>query len=123
MQDWHILVIEDDPDGQEVLKRLLRFHNIPNQIVGSAEAALELLQQHQFTGCIIDLHLPGMDGWRLLDMIHQNEATANTPCVAITAYHSAVLPMKAREAGFEAYIPKPLDASSFVRVLGQVFGN
>jgi CheY-like chemotaxis protein len=91
--------------------------------VGSAEAALELLQQNKFTGCIIDLHLPGMDGWRLLDLIHQNEATARTPCIAITAYHSAMLPMKAREAGFDAYIPKPLEPASFVRIMGQTFGS
>lgn len=123
MENWHILVIEDDPDGQEVIARLLRFHNIPNQVVGTAEAALELMREQTFTGCIIDLHLPGMDGWRLLNRIQANDATANTPCVAITAYHSSNLPTKAREAGFEAYLPKPFEPGKLVKVMGEVFGH
>lgn len=121
MKDWRLLVIEDDPDGQEVVSLMLRYHKIPLDVAGSAEDALDLLKTHQYTGAIIDLHLPGMDGWRLLDTMRQMQSAARIPCVAITAYHSDEVAVKAIEAGFKAYFPKPLETTSFVRELERIF--
>lgn len=122
MENWHLLVVEDDPDGQEVVSRMLKYHRIPISVVGTAEDALETLQaENDITGCIIDLHLPGMDGWSLLKAIKADAATADLPCVAVTAYHSEEVAVHAIEAGFASYFPKPLDATSFVRELGFIF--
>lgn len=118
---WRILTIEDDPDGQEVVGVILRYHNITTDIVSSGEEALSVLNNGGYTGVIIDLHLPGIDGWSLLSAIRQRPATANLPCVAITAYHTDDLALKAIEAGFQAYFPKPLEATSFVRELERIF--
>jgi CheY-like chemotaxis protein len=121
MKDWRLLVIEDDPDGQEVVSLVLRYHKIPLDVADSAEDALDLLKTNRYTGAIIDLHLPGMDGWRLLDTIKRTQAVSNLPCVAITAFHSDEVAVKAIEAGFKAYFPKPLETTSFVRELERVF--
>ena len=120
MNDWHILVVEDDPDGQEVVMRMLRHHRITAQTTDNGEDALQLLGQADYTGAIIDLALPGMDGWSLLNAIHKNPNTKSLPCVAITAFHSPELAVKAIQAGFLAYFPKPLEATSFVRELQRV---
>jgi CheY-like chemotaxis protein len=121
MQDWYLLVVEDDPDGQEVVSRILRHHNIPSDVVYTAEEALQRLTQNGYTGVITDLALPGKDGWSLLNTLRRNPQTAGLPCVAITAYHSADVAVKAIEAGFNAYFPKPLEATSFVRELQRIF--
>lgn len=118
MQNWNLMVVEDDPDGQEVVGRLLRYRKIAHDTAGNGEDALKQLDGH--TGVIIDLNLPGMDGWSLLKQIKNNPRTADLPCVAITAYHSAELAIKAIESGFAAYFPKPLDTTSFVRELERV---
>jgi CheY-like chemotaxis protein len=118
MKEWNLLVVEDDLDGQEVVGRLLKYRRIAHETAGNAEDALHLLDDR--TGVIIDLNLPGMDGWTLLKEIKRNPATADLPCVAITAYHSVELAMKAIESGFVAYFPKPLDTTSFVRELERV---
>lgn len=120
--EWHVLVVEDDPDGQEVVARMLRHHKINTTVVGSAEDALGLLAEKKYTALVIDLALPGMDGWTLLNTIQRNPKTAYLPCVAMTAFHSADLAIKAIEAGFVAYFPKPLEATSFVRELQRVVG-
>jgi CheY-like chemotaxis protein len=120
MNQWNILVVEDDADGQEVVGRVLRHFKIASQIVGTAEDALEVLPHNNYTGVVIDLHLPGMDGWTLLGTIRNDPRLAHVPCVAITAYHSADVAVKAIEAGFAAYFPKPLDATTFVRELQRV---
>ena len=122
MNDWHILVVEDDPDGQEVVARILRHHNIAADFVGTAEEALDLLGENAYSATIVDLALPGMDGWRLLETIQNEPDTANLPCVAITAYHSAEVAVQAIDAGFVAYFPKPLEATSFVRELERCLG-
>ena len=120
MKNDRILVVEDDQDGQELVARLLSYHKIPFHIVFNAEDALEALTQGRYTGAIFDLSLPGMDGWSLLEMVKSNPDTYNLPCVAITAYHSAELAVKAIEAGFAAYFSKPLESTSFVRELQRV---
>jgi CheY-like chemotaxis protein len=117
MAEWRILVIEDDRDGQEVVSRMLNHHRIPNDAVYSAEEGLELLAKHTYTGVITDLALPGMDGWALLATMQITPYISELPCVAITAYHSAEVAVKAIEAGFAAYFPKPLEPASFVRDL------
>lgn len=121
MENWRILVVEDDPDGQDLLSRLFDRHQIDYDIAYRAERALELLAEHTYTGVVIDLNLPGMDGWQFIQALHERETTSKLPCVAITAYHNSYLPSKAREAGFVAYIPKPLEVRTFVQQLQQNF--
>jgi CheY-like chemotaxis protein len=118
MQHWNILVVEDDPDGQEVVGRILKHHKINHAVVASAEIALQMLEEDHYTCVIIDLHLPGIDGWTLLHKIQETQPSL--PCIAITAFHSAEVAVQAVEAGFEAYFPKPLEATSFVRELTNI---
>ncbi|HEX2622288.1 MAG TPA: response regulator, partial [Phototrophicaceae bacterium] len=66
---------------------------------------------------IIDLALPGKDGWKLLSEIKANPATRDLPCIAITAYHTASLREEALKNGFKAYFPKPIDAAWFIQQL------
>jgi CheY-like chemotaxis protein len=120
MKNPYILIVEDDQDGQEVVARMLNFHKIPFHIVFTAEDALEALDTTEYTGAIFDLSLPGMDGWTLLDAVKSNPHTADMPVVAVTAYHSSDVAVKAIEAGFAAYFPKPLESTTFVRELQRV---
>lgn len=120
MDNWNVLVVEDDPDGQEVVGRILRHHHIEHDTAGSAEEAWEMLQTSDYTLAIVDLHLPGQDGWSLFHQIQSDANTSHVPCVAVTAYHSAETAYKAVEDGFIAYFPKPLEATSFVRELQNI---
>ncbi|HEX2620806.1 MAG TPA: response regulator, partial [Phototrophicaceae bacterium] len=56
-----------------------------------------------------------IDGWTLLRNIRQNPQNATVPCVAVTAYHSPDLAIKALEHGFTNYFPKPLDTMNFLK--------
>jgi len=112
-----MIVVEDEADSMELVQGLLSYHGISNMGASTAEEALKLLQTTMPVLIIIDLSLPGMNGWRLLNEIRKNKKLANIPCVAITAYHTAELAHEAIEAGFDAYFAKPLDATSFVREL------
>jgi two-component system cell cycle response regulator len=118
--NWHILIVEDEPDGQEVAAGLLEHFGVSSSQVGNAEEALLLLTEAPFTAALIDLALPGMDGFSLLEAIRSDPMMANLPCIAVTAYHSSLVRQQAMEAGFDAYFPKPLHDSSLFSELDRV---
>jgi CheY-like chemotaxis protein len=114
-----ILVVEDDPDGQALVAHVLQYLNLPIDVVGDAEQALTCLLDSDVTyrAVIVDLALPGRDGWELLADIQGNAKTSRLPCVAVTAFHTSKIREEAIRAGFVAYFSKPIDATSFAREL------
>lgn len=117
----HILAVEDEPDGQEVLALLLTLADMQVDRAGTAEEALKKLHQsNDYDAVVIDLALPGMDGFQLLGAIRTDDDLAHLPCVAITAYHDSGVRQEALAMGFDAYFPKPLDDRSFSDDLHQI---
>lgn len=110
-----ILVIEDERDSMEMLCSLLNFHGYETTGVSTAEEALSFLQGHQPSLIIVDLALPGMDGWGFLHTIQANDSLSHIPRIAVTAYHSMMVAQQAIRAGFNAYFAKPIDATTFVQ--------
>ena len=120
MQPHSVLIVEDDPDGQELVARMLIRANIPVEVAGTAEDALQLISPPEHVAIVIDLALPGMDGFELLSRIRQDAALSKLPCIAITAYHTPSLKQRVMNEGFDAYFPKPLDDIRFLRTLKEI---
>lgn len=120
MNKFRVLVVEDEPDGQEVVKGLLAHFDIASNAVETAEEAIKALQNDQYNALVIDLGLPGMDGIALIEAIRTNPATAPLPCVAVTAFHASAVKQQALKAGFDAYFPKPLTDAAFIKELGRL---
>lgn len=120
MQPRSVLIVEDDPDGQELIARILMRAAISVEIAGTAEDALQLIAPEEHVAIIIDLALPGMDGFELLSHIRQDSALAALPCIAVTAYHTPALKQRVMNEGFDAYFPKPLDDIRFLRAIEEI---
>lgn len=114
---WHMLVIEDDADGQEMMATLLGHLNISADIAANAAEAEQYLFQsgNAYNAAVIDLALPDKDGWQILSEVLADARTASLPCIAVTAYHNSKLREDAILAGFRAYFPKPIDGTTFLR--------
>jgi CheY-like chemotaxis protein len=114
-----ILIVEDDPDGQALISHVVKYLNVPHDVVGDAEKAINKLfeSNKNYQAVIIDLALPGKDGWELLAEIRANPATELLTCIAVTAFHTSKTREDALQAGFNAYFSKPLDATRFAREL------
>jgi CheY-like chemotaxis protein len=120
--NWHVLVVEDDADGQVVMTTLLEHLGISIDVASdSAEAEQYLFQsENTYNAAIIDLALPDKDGWQLLQMIQENDQTADIPCIAVTAFHNSKLREDALGSGFRAYFAKPIDGTVFLEQLGTI---
>lgn len=112
-----ILVVEDDPDGQEMVTTVLRHMKFDVDTADDGEQAAKILfsTNAAYEAIIIDLALPGKDGWELLSEILDNPRTSSLPCIAVTAFHNSKLREEALRAGFTAYFPKPLDGTQLGR--------
>lgn len=119
MSHKRILVVEDDLDSQEMVATMLQHLNFVVDTADNGEQAAELLfdEQQDYRAVVIDLALPGMDGWELLREILNDPATEELPCVAVTAFHQPKLREEAIRAGFTAYFPKPVDGTQLGREL------
>src|SRR5688572_28417401 len=115
----HILLVDDDPNSQEVISDILHYHGMQVDAVESGEMALEYLEQQPYDTVIIDLRLPGMNGWELLRSVH-NKSDAR--CVAITVYDNPTVEAETQKAGFDAYFAKPLDEMSFGNAIRELLG-
>ena len=114
-----VLIVEDDPDGQAMVSHIIGYLNIPHQVVGDAEDALQILKNgdDDYQAVIIDLQLPGKDGWELLADIRGSAEMRSLTCIAVTAFHTSKTREEAIKAGFNAYFSKPIDATHFLREL------
>lgn len=115
-----ILIVEDDENSQSVMRSLLEHHTFQVTLAANGKQALEHLEEQQFDAFIIDLSMPEMDGWQLLNVLRNDTVNSQIPCIAITAFHSAEVAMKAIDAGFTAYFSKPINVYTFEKELSDL---
>jgi DNA-binding response OmpR family regulator len=122
MANYRILVVEDDPDGADMVSMMLNSAGVEAVVAHDAETALGWLQSDPayFNAAVIDLALPGMDGMELMGTIRNTPGINGLPMIAVTAFHTPELKVRVIDAGFDAYFPKPLDTNLFLRSLEQV---
>jgi CheY-like chemotaxis protein len=114
VSDWRVLVVDDEPDFQSIVVPILEHAKIEVETAFSAEEALNLLKKNPPTVVIIDLMLPGMDGFELVETMKNDPVLSTIPTIAITAYDTINVFEEALRAGFTAYFPKPIKAVTFV---------
>jgi two-component system cell cycle response regulator DivK len=83
-------------------------------IAASGEEAVSLLEPRTPALIVLDLNMPGMDGWSVAALVRKHEHTARIPILVMTALAQNV-ENAARRAGATAFVMKPLDAKRFVR--------
>jgi len=109
-----ILVIDDDPDAKDLLKLLLLKQGAKVTAVGSAQMALDVLEDLQPNVILSDIGMPGRDGFFLAKEVRKREKAAGAPkvpLVAITAYSRVEDKVNILEAGFDSHVVKPFDAA------------
>jgi signal transduction histidine kinase/HPt (histidine-containing phosphotransfer) domain-containing protein len=104
-----ILLVEDDPRMPEVLAGLLRDDNTALATAGDAASALKLARQGRFDLILLDLGLPGVNGFELLRQLKESPETAVVPVIVLTAWHSTGDKLRGFELGAVDYLTKPFE--------------
>jgi len=115
-EDAHVLVIEDDPNNQRVIKDLLHLAGIRYVTVATAGwqgLRAARTQMPRVDLILLDIQLPAEDGYGVLSRIRESPRFRTTKVVAVTANVSSRDEAKARAAGFDGFIGKPLDFDRF----------
>lgn len=113
MAKERILLVEDNPMNRRVAEFILKAQGYTVLEARDGREALELLKQDAPDLILMDLQLPGLDGFAVTRMIKENAATRNIPVVALTAYAMKGDAERAIEAGCNGYITKPIDPDEF----------
>lgn len=121
----HLLVIEDSPTERYLLERLLAPHYAV-EACGSAEAglaALARLDGPTFAAVLMDIVLPGLDGFAATRTIRRNPATAHIPVVLCTTKNSETDINWGLRQGAAWHIPKPIDGPHLLAVLNTLLST
>jgi two-component system cell cycle response regulator DivK len=104
-----ILVVDDNPANLRLLRLLLGAESYEVRTADGAEEALEALGTFRPRLILMDLQMPGMNGFELTRRLKDDPATQGIVIVALTAYAMKGDEEKAREAGCDGYVSKPID--------------
>lgn len=103
-----ILIVEDDPDIQEMLQTLLQTEGYRTVMAGSGEEGLRLLDGAQIDLVVLDLHLPGMHGYEVCRQIRARGA-AEMPILMLTADQTPAGAAAGLRLGADDYLRKPFE--------------
>ncbi|MEJ2479383.1 MAG: response regulator [Acidihalobacter sp.] len=132
MNDGVILLVEDNPDDEELTLHALEKNRIGNEVV----VARDGVQALDYLFCmgawadrapcdppalvLLDLKLPKVDGLEVLQRIRANERTRLLPVVILTSSNEDEDRLRGYSLGANSYVRKPVDFDEFVRAAGQV---
>ena len=106
----NLLIVDDLPENLLALEALLKGPGIRVHQAESAEQALELLLRHEFALAILDVQMPGMDGFQLAELMRGTERTKQIPIVFVSAAGRELdYAFKGYESGAVDFMQKPLD--------------
>jgi len=106
----NLLIVDDLPENLLALDALLKAPGIRVHQAESAEQALELLLRHEFALAILDVQMPGMDGFQLAELMRSTERTKQIPIVFVSAAGRELnYAFKGYETGAVDFMHKPLD--------------
>ena len=108
-----ILLVEDNERNRKLVRTILEFRGHEVIECEDGEPALELARAHKPALVLMDIQLPTMDGITALGRLRADPDTAAIPVVAVTASVTPGERERVVAAGFNGYVAKPIDVSTF----------
>lgn len=117
-----ILIVEDSADNMKLFRTLLtlRGHSVTG--LSNGEGLISAIAGAQPDLVLMDIQLPGKDGYQLLDEIRQS-AHGGLRVLALTAHAMTGDRERALASGFDGYITKPVDIRTFPELVGQALSG
>lgn len=123
MNGASILVVDDNPTNLKLVSEVLEFEGYRILKAVDAETAEDIVQTTPPDLILMDIALPGMDGLTLTRKLKANAGTRHIIVVALTAFAMKGDDAKARDAGCDGYITKPIDTRALPKVVAAYLAN
>ena len=114
-----ILIAEDYDDNRELLQLLLAGANYDVREARNGQECLDLARANPPDLIMVDLSMPGLDGWEVFKELKANSSTAHIPCVAVTA-HTDRDRIRALQSGFSDFVGKPFRTEELLRTVARL---
>jgi CheY-like chemotaxis protein len=131
VQAVDILLVEDDPGHARLIEKNLRRSNIANQItaINDGQQAIDyLFKEGNYTSSahpspllvLLDLNLPGLDGYQILERMKGNSKTKHIPVIMLTTTDDLREVARCYSLGCNVYITKPVDYEQFSEAIRKI---
>jgi CheY-like chemotaxis protein len=119
LESMRVLVVEDEPDTREFLKRLLESHGAAVAVAVSADEALAALRGEPPDVLVSDIGLPDVDGYELMNRIRSGSPGEGSmiPAIALTAYARPEDRARALRSGYQTHLAKPVEPAELVMTI------
>ncbi|MEP6818776.1 MAG: response regulator [bacterium] len=114
-----ILIADDHDDNRELLQLLLSGAGYNVREAKDGKECLAIAQNESPDLIVMDLSMPVLDGWGVLQELKTDERTLTIPCMAVTA-HADLERNQALKIGFKAYVSKPYTAEMLLKTIATV---
>lgn len=119
MPNTRILIVEDNEKLCRVLEVVLPKHDLDARFAGDWRQALTMLEKEKFDAVVLDIMLPGMSGYEILESLRRGEH-AKLPVVVCSALGAEEDRERAKKAGADAILPKPYSPAALAKLIGRV---
>ena len=114
MNQYHILIVDDVADNIQVAMNMLKEQAYQFSFALNGQQALDLSLQHQFDLILLDIMMPGMDGYQVCQFLKDNEKTRDIPIIFLTAKVDIDSIAKGFQLGAVDYITKPFHSEELI---------
>lgn len=118
MAHYKILYIEDNPSNLRLVEQLIGIRSdIELFTAHDPRLGIDLAQAHQPDLILLDINMPGMDGYQVLEILQNTDELVNIPVIAVTANAMPRDIAQGKAAGFNDYVTKPLQVTNFLSLI------
>jgi two-component system cell cycle response regulator DivK len=112
-----ILVVDDDGANLVLARALLEAEGFHVLTATDAISTFDAIKEREPALILMDIQLPGMDGWELTRRLKKNIATSHIPVIGLTAYGTHGDEKRARDAGFSEFVAKPVSTRDLPAII------
>lgn len=118
-----VLIAEDNPVNRELLRELLEGRDYEVEEACDGEEALAMIERARPNVVLLDLGMPKLDGYGTIQKIREDPKLVDLPVMAVTAYAMRGDRERILDAGFDAYLSKPINAALLAEELDKLLNR
>lgn len=103
-----LLIADDDPFNRDILARLLRPHGFELEFAENGRAALDKIDAQAYDAVLLDIQMPEMDGFEVLDRMKERGHLRHTPVIVVTGFQDEQDAVRCIEIGAEDFLSRPI---------------